>query len=42
VDSDDCRICVGYFDSGGLNILSDWDDLRNSRLGLSSVKKVKF
>ncbi|MFW0862002.1 MAG: hypothetical protein ACKKL6_00220 [Candidatus Komeilibacteria bacterium] len=39
VDSDGYRVVVGAFDSGGLNVDYDWDDNRNSYLGVSSARK---
>ncbi|MBI5004167.1 hypothetical protein HZC00_03680 [Candidatus Kaiserbacteria bacterium] len=39
VDSDGNRVNVGDFDGTGLNVNNNWDDNRNSDLGVSAVRK---
>ncbi len=38
VSSDGCRVHVGYFDSGGLDVSFCWDDLRY-RIGVAASRK---
>src|SRR3989344_4779446 len=39
VDSNGNRVNVGNFDSNGLNVNNNWDDNRNSNIGVSSARK---
>jgi len=39
VDSGGYRVDVGRFDSGGIDVDSDWDDLCDGPLGVSSTRK---
>ena len=39
VDSGGDRVSVGYFDSGGLNVVYDCDDGRDGNIGLASARK---
>lgn len=39
LDSRGNRVVVGLFNAGGLNVVNCSDDLRNDRIGLSSVRK---
>lgn len=39
VDSDGNRVNLGNFDEDGLNVNNNWDDNRNSNIGLSSSRQ---
>ncbi len=39
VDSDGSRVCVGYFDAGGLRVNDYWDDRRDDYIGVSASRK---
>ncbi len=38
MDSDGNRVNLGNFDGDGLNVNNNWDDNRNSNLGLASSR----
>lgn len=35
---DNARICIGNFDETGLGIVSNWDDMRPGRVGITTIK----
>lgn len=39
VDSDGNRVNLGNFDEDGLSVYNNWDDNRNSNIGLSSSRQ---